>query len=157
MFQMNTTAVFQSLKLKTSWASKFIRFEPITSCGAKHLLLDRNRRVAFRLCFEASPSAKPFIWKLVLLTRKFCFIYMWIKLISIRKASYLDSPWNRGERQLRNRLLQSDWLRDRRWYSVQYTRPNNACASLFWQACITRFQTPPILLVYFRKCWVWRK
>ena len=28
-------------------------------------------RVAFRLCFKASPSAKPFIWKLVSFTRKF--------------------------------------------------------------------------------------
>ena len=27
-------------------------------------------RVAFRLCFKASPSAKPFIWKLVLFTFK---------------------------------------------------------------------------------------
>ena len=48
-------------------------------------------RVAFRLCFKASPSAKPFIWKLVLFTRKFWFIYMWIKLISIWKASHQDS------------------------------------------------------------------
>ena len=29
---------------------------------------------------------------------------MWIKLISIWKASHLDSLWNRGERQLGNRL-----------------------------------------------------
>ena len=28
-------------------------------------------RVAFRLCFKASPSAKAFIWKLVLFTCKF--------------------------------------------------------------------------------------
>ena len=47
-----------------------------------------NFRVAFRLCFKASPSVKPFIWKLVLFTRKFWFIYMWIKLISIWKASH---------------------------------------------------------------------
>ena len=33
-------------------------------------------RVVFHLCFKASPSAKPFIWKLVLFTRKFWFIYM---------------------------------------------------------------------------------
>ena len=45
-------------------------------------------RVAFRLCFKASPSAKPFMWKLVLFTRKFWFIYMWIKLVSIWKASH---------------------------------------------------------------------
>ena len=33
-------------------------------------------RVAFRLCFKVSPSVKPFIWKLVLFTHKFWFIYM---------------------------------------------------------------------------------
>ena len=33
-------------------------------------------RVAFRLCFKAIPSAKPFIQKLVLFTHKFWFIYM---------------------------------------------------------------------------------
>ena len=33
-------------------------------------------RVAFCLCFKASPSAKPFIWKLVLFPCKFWFIYM---------------------------------------------------------------------------------
>ena len=27
-------------------------------------------RITFRLCFKASPSAKPFIWKLVLFTCK---------------------------------------------------------------------------------------
>ena len=32
--------------------------------------------VAFRLCFKASPSAKPFIWKLVLFTRKWTKICM---------------------------------------------------------------------------------
>ena len=37
-------------------------------------------RVTFRLCFKASPGAKPFIWKLVLFTCKFGFIFMWIKL-----------------------------------------------------------------------------
>ena len=40
--------------------------------------------VAFRLCFKASPGAKPFMWiSYFLFTRKFCFIYMWIKLISV--------------------------------------------------------------------------
>ena len=47
-----------------------------------------NFQVAFRLCFKASPSAKPFIWKLVLFTCRFWFICMWIKLISIWKASH---------------------------------------------------------------------
>ena len=34
------------------------------------VLIIGDVRVAFRLCFKASPSAKPFIWKLVLLTCK---------------------------------------------------------------------------------------
>ena len=34
---------------------------------AMHILI-AHYRVAFRLCFKASPSAKPFIWKLVLFT-----------------------------------------------------------------------------------------
>ena len=39
-------------------------------------------RVAFHLCFKASPSAKPFNWKLVLFTCKLWFIH---KLISIER------------------------------------------------------------------------
>ena len=62
-------------------------------------------RVTFCLCTKASPSAKPFIWKLVLFTHKFWFIYMWIKLISIWKASHWALFWNRGEKQPRNGLL----------------------------------------------------
>ena len=61
-------------------------------------------RVAFRLCFKASPCEKPFIWKLVLFTCKWTKICVWIKLISIWKASHLDSLWNRGKMQLGNRL-----------------------------------------------------
>ena len=64
-----------------------------------------NFWVAFPLCFKASPSAKPFMWKLVLFTCRFWFIYMWIKLISIWKALHQDLLCNRGKRQLRNRLL----------------------------------------------------
>ena len=45
-------------------------------------------QVAFRLCFKASPSAKPFLWKLVLFTCKWTKICVWIKLISIWKASH---------------------------------------------------------------------
>ena len=33
-------------------------------------------RVAFHLCFKANPSAKPYIWKLVLFSCKVWFIYM---------------------------------------------------------------------------------
>ena len=65
-------------------------------------------RVAFRLCFKASPSAKPFTWKLILFTCKRTKICVWIKLISLWKASHEDSLWNRGEMQLGNRLL-CDW------------------------------------------------
>ena len=42
-------------------------------------------RVAFRLCFKARPSAKPFIWKLVLFTCKWIKTCMWIKLISCER------------------------------------------------------------------------
>ena len=63
-----------------------------------------NFQLSFCLCLKANPSAKPFIWKLVLFTRKCLVIYTWIKLIFIWKASHEDSLWNRGERQLgRNR------------------------------------------------------
>ena len=43
--------------------------------------------------------------KLVLFTRKFWFIYMWIKLILIWKAFHWDLLWYRGERELRDRLF----------------------------------------------------
>ena len=66
-------------------------------------LVGANSQVSFCLCFEVSPGAKPFIWKLALFTCKFWFIYMWIKLISIWKASHQDSLRTRGKRQLRNR------------------------------------------------------
>ena len=33
-------------------------------------------RVAFRLCLEASPSAKPFIWKLVLFTQILVYLHV---------------------------------------------------------------------------------
>ena len=70
-------------------------------CKWYYWYLIGNFWVAFRLCFKASPSAKLFIWKLVLFTCKFWFIFMWIKLISIWKA------WNRGERQLGHHLVNS--------------------------------------------------
>ena len=37
---------------------------------------------------------------------------MWIKLISIWKASHQDSLWNRSEKQLGNRLLNKVWKLD---------------------------------------------
>ena len=52
-------------------------------------MLNRRFPSLHCLCFKASPSAKPFTWKLVLFTRKFHLF------------------WNRGERQLGNRLLHS--------------------------------------------------
>ena len=42
-------------------------------------------RVAFRLCFKARPSAKPFMWKLLLFTCKWTKICLWINLIPIWK------------------------------------------------------------------------
>ena len=38
-------------------------------------------RVAFRLCFKASPSTKPFMWKSILFTCKRTKLCVWIKLI----------------------------------------------------------------------------
>ena len=52
-------------------------------------------QVVLHLCFKASSSSKRLIWKLVLFTCKFWFIYMWIKLIFLWKALHLDSFWNR--------------------------------------------------------------
>ena len=49
---------------------------------------------------------------------------MWIKLISIWKASHLDSLWNRGERQLGNRLMKYIWPLDISW------RIQSTCQSL---------------------------
>ena len=40
-------------------------------------------RVTFRLCFKARPSAKPFIWKLVLFTSK------WTKMLRVNKTNFL--------------------------------------------------------------------
>ena len=83
-------------------------------------------RVVFRLCFKASPSAKPFIWKLVLFTCKWTKICVQIKLISIRKALHYDSLWNRGEMQLGNCLLPfipelSVYLNRQQLLSIRYT------------------------------------
>ena len=41
-------------------------------CRLKSCCTIGDFQVAFCLCFKASPSAKPFIWKLVLFTWKFC-------------------------------------------------------------------------------------
>ena len=62
-------------------------------------------RVAFRLCFKASPRAKPFIWKLVLFKCKWTKICVRIKPISTWKASHLDWLWNRRRNATRKSLL----------------------------------------------------
>ena len=64
------------------WVDKF------RSYAYMYVLSIGDFRVAFRLCFKASPSTKPFIWKLVLFTCKWTKICVWIKLISIWKASH---------------------------------------------------------------------
>ena len=65
---------------------KCMRIVENICCFASKFEIIGDFRVAFCLCFKASPSVKPFIWKFVLFTCKFWFIYMWIKLISIRKG-----------------------------------------------------------------------
>ena len=96
--------------LKNLWTSscargKWGKYNGSSVSSLKWLEICEFERIAFRLCFKASPSAKPFIWKLVLFTCKWTKICTWIKLISIWNASHKDSLWNRGERQLRNHLL----------------------------------------------------
>ena len=61
--------------------------------------------VVFHPFQSESGSAKPFIWKVVLFTCKWTRICMWIKLISIWKASHYNSLWNRGKRQFGNHLM----------------------------------------------------
>ena len=51
------------------------------------------------LCFKATPSAKPFIWKLVPCTCKWTTISMWINLISYENLS------TRTRKQLGNHLV----------------------------------------------------
>ena len=80
----------------------------------------RNIQWPISLCFKARPSAKSFIWKLVLLACKWSKIYMWIKQVFMRKASHWDSLWNRGERQIGNRLF-----RHRFWMASLFHFLNN--------------------------------
>ena len=64
-------------------------------------------RVAFRLCLKASPSAKPFIRKLVLFTRKFWFI------LPVNKTDFHMKGFALGlacERQLGNRQGNLSWF-----------------------------------------------
>ena len=50
----------------------------LTGSSVNQIVINKTSDMPFASCFKASPSAKPFIWKLVLFTRKFWFIYMWI-------------------------------------------------------------------------------
>ena len=59
-------------------------------------------RVPLRLCFKASLSAKPFLWKWLWFCMK---MKLRAELIFIRKVSHLDSFWNRGTRELGNGLF----------------------------------------------------
>ena len=81
-------------------------------------------RVAVHLCFKASPSAKPFVWKLILFTCKWTKICLWIKLISIWKVLHLDSLWDRGEMQLGNCLLENFWVLRK---LICYLQQTNCC------------------------------
>ena len=87
-------------------------------------------RVAFRLCFKASPSAKPFIWKLVLFTHKFWFPY--------ERLCTWTCFENRGERQLGNHLLKCDPIVPERgevgghWWGAGDTGPSKNYYWLFF-------------------------
>ena len=58
-------------------------------------------RVPLRLCFKASLSAKPFLWKWLICMR----MKLHAGLIFIWKVSQLDSFWNSGTRELGNGLF----------------------------------------------------
>ena len=65
-------------------------------------------RVPLCLCFKASLSAKPFLWKWLICMRM--KLHAHAELIFIRKVSHLDSFWNRGTRELWNGLLTLSYL-----------------------------------------------
>ena len=107
------TAFLHLLKLYLTKRNETVVCEAILICKTtrkwdNHLIRSRidemnprgNFQVAFPLCFKARPSAKPFMWKLIIFTLKLWFIYMWTKLISTSKTTHNDLLWNRGERQL---------------------------------------------------------
>ena len=62
-------------------------------------------RLLLYLCLKTSLSAKPFNMKM---SSACSFIFMQIKVISIRIVSHLDSLSNRGTRELGNGLLYED-------------------------------------------------
>ena len=74
----NTCVLFQEPILGVGWGSPkpqlLGRNEVFGLWSQKRCVRVWDFRVAFCLCFKASPSSKPFIWKLVLVTCKCWFI-----------------------------------------------------------------------------------
>ena len=86
--------------LISPWQLLAVVVLPLVTSSPLHVASIGDFRVALRLCFKASPSAKP-------------FIYMSIKLIPICKTSCSicktsESICNRGESQLGNHLFLID-------------------------------------------------
>ena len=112
-------------------------------------------RIAFRLCFKGSPSAKPFMWKLVLFTCTWTKLCIWVKLISIWKASHQDSLWNRSERQLGNRLILLQmvpkWTERRFTFWPQQTLQIPSDWLLVWSEYLIRFKMHGMGLNKFMK------
>ena len=68
-------------------------------------------RNAFCLCSQARPCVKPFIWILVLFTRKLWSIYMWIKPIGHMKDFALRFALKQRQKASRKSLIiNSSWL-----------------------------------------------
>ena len=92
---------------KTRWCqdeSKYLLTCSVTKPNNNNQI--HNFGVTFHLCFKVSPSAKPFIWKLVFFHTQICwFIYMWIKVISIWKPLYWDF-----QTEVKNNLKINYWL-----------------------------------------------
>ena len=88
-------------------------------------------RVTCRLCFKASPvrslSYENWFYPHVK-ERKFC---VWIKLISIWKASHWDSLWNRGEMQRAE--MGYCW-----WRNISYLNNHSKQSTARWELILSK-------------------
>ena len=104
-------------------------------------------RVAFRLCFKASPIAKPDVWKLIFFTRKFWFIYMWIR--SPSPGASISKVWETTHAQTELflelfaaanvSLLRSAYGRNQRGKGQKWLRKTDeGCGTLLWSSFFQR-------------------
>ena len=92
LWYLNRSIFFSSVPLNSA-----PRANPVNAIG--------DFWVAFRLCFKETPGANPFYMEMSFIHLWMNQNCLWIKLISIWKASHWDLLWSRGEIQLGNRLF----------------------------------------------------